>query len=135
MAPFEYDAEEVDSVGHVDHSIAVDVDVHEALSVAVDRAPAPLRGVSFSSGQGVRVSASITASVLERPEPSPHFSPATCCGTVCRALDCVRGTDPILNVQEAHLRSDRYLFLARTRPVPLGGPRGENTAAPRDGVW
>ncbi len=32
--------------------------------------------------------------------PSPHFSPSTCCGTVGRALDCVRVTNPILNVQE-----------------------------------
>ncbi len=31
---------------------------------------------------------------------SPVFSPSTCCGTVCRALDCVRATNPILNVQE-----------------------------------
>ena len=28
------------------------------------------------------------------------FSPSTCCGTVGRALDCVRATNPILNVQE-----------------------------------
>ncbi len=51
-------------------------------------------------------------------------SPSTCCGTVGRALDCVRADDPILTVQEAQLRSDRRLFLARPRPT-----------APRDGVW
>ena len=55
---------------------------------------------------------------------SPHFSPSPCCGTVSRALDCVRADDPILNVQEARLRSDRRLFLARPRPT-----------APRDAVW
>ncbi len=65
-------------------------------------------------------------------------SPSTCCGTVCRALDCVRADDPILNAEaelaqaEAdrregptiRLRSDHRLFLARPRPT-----------APRDSVW
>ena len=59
--------------------------------------------------------------VKEMVAVSPHFSPSTCYGTVCRALDCVRADDPILTVQEARLRSDRRLFLARTRPT---APRG-----------
>ncbi len=68
---------------------------------------------------------------------SPQFSPGTCSGAACPeclALDCVRADDPILTAQEARLRSDRRLLLARPRCVPLGGLRGEDTAAPRDGA-
>ena len=32
--------------------------------------------------------------------PSPHFSPASYYGAASRALDCVKATDSILNVQE-----------------------------------
>ncbi len=42
----------------------------------------------------------LTRRLLEPGRASPHFSPPTCYGTVCRALDCVRATNPILNVQE-----------------------------------
>ncbi len=73
---------------------------------------------------------------------NPHFSPSPCCGTVGRALDCVRAGDPILNAEaelaqaEADRReghtiptasrrwSDHRLCLARPRPT-----------APQGGVW